>query len=176
MTGTKTTCLVQLSKYVLVTLRKYNEDTHIKYRGDQGSKCLDAARLRLTGADLSVCGPPCESSSLSSLSLQWLSPPGICSPLQLLCTRSCPQRLHSSHFITITSDSNLLPNWVSNPEPDMQAIRWISSFSLVSMEASGQLTSGLLNVLGASSWGLGCRPVEQQCWVTHCHLSSCLEI
>lgn len=116
------------------------------------------------------------SGSRSSLTLQLLSPLGICSPLQLLFTRSWPQCLHFSHFITITSDSNLLPNWVSNPKPDIQAVRWISSFGLVSVEASGQLTSGLLNVLGASAWNLGCRPVEQQCWVKHRNLSSSLEL
>lgn len=126
-------------------------------------------------ADQRVVPVP-QSGSRPSLRLQLLSPPGICSPLQLLFTRSWPQCLHFSHFITITSDSNLLPNWVSNPKPDIQAVRWISSFSLVSVDASGQLTSGRLNALGASSWNLGSRPGEQQCWVTHRHLSSFWEL
>ena len=95
--------------------------------------------------------------------------------LQPLFTRSWPQHIHFSHFITVTSDSNLLPNWVSTSAPDIQVVRWISSSAWLAwtLRVSGQwpikcpLPLCLQPRLPSREW---------QCGVSHCDLSSCLEL
>lgn len=131
--------------------------------------------LRLSGTDLISMGSHVWGLPHSSPCLQLPRPPGICSRLQLLLTRSWPQRSHFSHFITITSDSNLLPNWVSSPKPDIQAVRWISSSSSVSLEAPGQLTAAYWMSLRLIAKPRR-RPAEPRCWAAHRDLSSCLEL
>lgn len=90
--------------------------------------------------------PTQQDSSPSWLCRQSLSPLGICGLLQPLFTRSWPQHIHFSHFITIASDSNLLANWVSSSKPDIQAVRWISSSAWLAQTLQ-VIDSGLLNVL-----------------------------